>query len=659
MNPLPIVLAGPIVRKVTDTSVNVWLTLSEPVQPVLTIYHQANSLQASTSTALTIPIAERIHMVMLTCACNDKLIAGERYFYDISMEMNDERSLHLFDPGVLTVAGSVEENRKFLVYPDQVLPSFRVPPVSLQDYRIAHGSCRKPHGHGEDRFGLLDKKLKEDLSAFDTLFLTGDQIYADDVDPVLFKAIRSLTNKLANSGDREYEKLNAEYGGAVESGNRQKFLHEQAGFTSTHADNHLMTFLEFTVMYLLVWSDSLWTEIPKSRELDEFRSTLPACRRVLANTSTYMIFDDHEITDDWNLKGAWVEAMVASDKGPEFIVNGLSAYMIFQHWGNQPELFSAETRESEMLNLVSSWATRPEASEYSLLETLATSFEINPDEIQTVLKWSYTIDFPQYRITALDTRTRRHFQSLNHPAGLMTQHVIDDVLGLPASSSKPLILLSPAPIVGLKLIEGLQRAAFEMAKKYAGKDVSNRVDYEAWSVNENIYQHLLHVLGKHKRVLVLSGDVHYAFGATLVNHAVDSRIVNFTSSSMKNEAFSSVISVYALSKYLSAKGGATLESVNASANPSSLAVESRGSTNAYDSTWDEQLLIDEITYGDITIESTEGFEGSKRRADVVGGSNVGLIDFKDGEVTQTVLWEIVIVGKETEHLATFDLPEFA
>ena len=237
----------------------------------------------------------------------------------------------------------------------------------------------------------------------------------------------------------------------------------------------------------------------------------------------------------------------------------------------------------------------------------------------------------------------------------MTQHVIDDVLSIQPGNAKPLILLSPAPIVGLKLIEGLQKAAFEMAKNKLDKDFGTKVDYEAWSVNEKIYQHLLYALGKHKRILVLSGDVHYAFGASLANRTSDSRIVNYTSSSIKNEAFSSLISVYALSKYLSAKGGATLEGMN----PNAIVVESHLSTDAYDSVWDEELLIDEVTHNDIMIESTEGFQEGTRRSEVVGGTNVGVINFENDEVIQKILWKIVVFGKVTEHRATFDLGSLA
>ena len=39
--------------------------------------------------------------------------------------------------------------------------------------------------------------------------------------------------------------------------------------------------------------------------LVRFRAVVPQVARALANVATYMIFDDHEVTDDWNLNQRW------------------------------------------------------------------------------------------------------------------------------------------------------------------------------------------------------------------------------------------------------------------------------------------------------------------------------------------------------------------
>ena len=102
-------------------------------------------------------------------------------------------------------------------------------------------------------------------------------------------------------------------------GERQKLVREHAKFTSERASNHLLSFSEFAAMYLMAWNVQNWpTSYPdigtiphqmqsvyrkEIEQLERARRVLPAVRRVLANIPTYMIFDDHEITDDWNHKG--------------------------------------------------------------------------------------------------------------------------------------------------------------------------------------------------------------------------------------------------------------------------------------------------------------------------------------------------------------------
>src|SRR6266511_3070557 len=117
---------------------------------------------------------------------------------------------------------------------------------------------------------------------------------------------------------------------------------KHAGITSDDGipKSHLMTFAEFCTMYLFAWSPVLWQpefptfkqvlpndsesfEIPQEfgppvelsteifnnfstevAQLTQFRSTLEVVRKALANVPTYMICDDHEVTDDWFLDRA-------------------------------------------------------------------------------------------------------------------------------------------------------------------------------------------------------------------------------------------------------------------------------------------------------------------------------------------------------------------
>lgn len=77
--------------------------------------------------------------------------------------------------------------------------------------------------------------------------------------------------------------------------------------------------------------------VAKERVLVErFHSGLAAVRRAFANVPCYMIFDDHEVTDDWNVTAEWVDLVTDTALGRVILRNGLLAYALFQGEGNDP-----------------------------------------------------------------------------------------------------------------------------------------------------------------------------------------------------------------------------------------------------------------------------------------------------------------------------------
>ncbi len=182
---------------------------------------------------------------------------------------------------------------------------------------------------------------------------------------------------------------------------RQWLLWQLAGFTGGDAANHLITFPEFVAHHLLAWSPRAWRAIPTfeqsfvttpapdrgrsprgstsrgsaatgstprnprrrcssngrtsrrtsraSRASTEgparspaYAAATPAVAQVLANTPTYMIFDDHEIADDWNLNGRWASRVYNREWGRFVVRNGLLAYALMQGWGNDPTHFTKD-----------------------------------------------------------------------------------------------------------------------------------------------------------------------------------------------------------------------------------------------------------------------------------------------------------------------------
>ena len=74
-------------------------------------------------------------------------------------------------------------------------------------------------------------------------------------------------------------------------------------------------FEEYTRLYRDSWSD-------------------PVMRWLLSTISSAMVFDDHDVYDDWNISQAWVEDMWATDWWEKHIVGALASYWVYQHLGN-------------------------------------------------------------------------------------------------------------------------------------------------------------------------------------------------------------------------------------------------------------------------------------------------------------------------------------
>ena len=71
--------------------------------------------------------------------------------------------------------------------------------------------------------------------------------------------------------------------------------------------------------------------------LQEFREGLPKVQRALANVPTYMIFDDHDVTDDCFLNPLVARPGPRADGSASHILgNAMIAYALFQDWGNDP-----------------------------------------------------------------------------------------------------------------------------------------------------------------------------------------------------------------------------------------------------------------------------------------------------------------------------------
>jgi hypothetical protein len=372
-NPLPLVLAGPILRKVTQSSVTVWLALSQPADVTLTVYagdEQISPVLAS-GDRKTVSVGKNIHIVCVTttpAAGQPNLAGGTVYSYDLSFNTAT---------GVVPLLKAVGASGKdAYAYGARQRPSFALPPDALESVRLIQGSCRKPNAEGPDALAMLDDLIAASVDSAlgrpHQLLLTGDQIYADEVSDILLLMLTDAASVLIGApeplpGPGGSSQFLAD---AAPPTTRTDMIKHQAMLTTDESRSHLMSFGEFVAMYLFVWSDVLWPKtlpawpdlmalppikaksdwstaltslmadiLLKTIRVDVFRQTVTTVRRALANVPTAMILDDHEITDDYNMLPAFCNGVYGSDLGMRIIQNGLAAYAVCQHWGNAPEQF--------------------------------------------------------------------------------------------------------------------------------------------------------------------------------------------------------------------------------------------------------------------------------------------------------------------------------
>src|SRR5690606_11088562 len=192
-------------------------------------------------------------------------------------------------------------------------PDSPFPPSVIRTLRedeplhLAFGSCRTSvqhdaHGHlthGVDALrsyalALAEPGEEDELpgpaDAPDLLLLLGDQVYADSTSEAMQEFIAS-----------------------------RRDLDEEPGA-------ELADYEEYAHLYGLAWSE-------------------PALRWLLSWLPSLMVFDDHDVRDDWNTSVQWREQMEATSWWHGRIVAGLGSYWVHQHLGN----LSAAARSEDPL----------------------------------------------------------------------------------------------------------------------------------------------------------------------------------------------------------------------------------------------------------------------------------------------------------------------
>ena len=238
-------------------------------------------------------------------------------------------------------------------------PSVVRTPGDDQPLRLAFGSCRKsapheppytrrrasdPRGLGVDALRTLALRAATDRDALpDALLLLGDQIYADEPSP------------------------------------RAQELAAATVVEARAPEGELEDFAEYALSYCDAWRE-------------------PALRWLLSTVPTAMIFDDHEISDEWKISQTWVERMRSEPWFERRVVGGLMSYWIYQHLGN---LSADELAADELLARV-----RAADDAAPLLRDFARGAAQQADRS----RFSFRRDLGRVRLVVLDARCGRELE---------------------------------------------------------------------------------------------------------------------------------------------------------------------------------------------------------------------------------------------------------
>ncbi|HEU4896475.1 MAG TPA: alkaline phosphatase D family protein [Actinomycetota bacterium] len=346
--------------------------------------------------------------------------------------------------------------------------------------RIAFGSCRvaAPHqppwtlppsadrkrGKGADALYAFALRMRDaDPGTWpDLLLLLGDQIYADDTSEEVKDFIR---------GRRD---------------------------VSHPPGLEVADFEEYTRLYWEAWGD-------------------PVLRWLLSTVPTAMIFDDHDISDDWNTSAAWVEHMRSMDWWEERITSGLASYWLYQHLGN---LSPGDLDDDPV------W---PKVRDAGDATGVLREFALRADQEIEGTRWSYKRDFGRTRLVVIDSRCGRVLE------GQRREMVDDDewawIVDQATGDFDHLLLATSLPFALAPAIHDLEAwneavtaGAWGRLMARAGELIRQGVDLEHWAAFNDSFDRLAALIeavaaGRRGRapgsVVVLSGDVHHTYLAEL------------------------------------------------------------------------------------------------------------------------------------------------
>jgi PhoD-like phosphatase len=243
----------------------------------------------------------------------------------------------------------------------------------------------------------------------------------------------------------------------------------------------------------------------------------PTIRWLLSTVPSAMIFDDHDVHDDWNTSLEWVEEMRSHGWWRSRVIAAFESYFVYQHIGNLPP---DELQRDPIYR-----GLHTERDPTAFLHAFAERADREIDGV----RWSFCRDIGPARLVMVDSRAGRVLTPGSRSmvdAGefrWIEEHARGDVEHLLIGTSLPLFL-SPA----LHNLEAWNEAVCDGAwggvAARLGERLRQGLDLEHWAAFHDSFEAmctLLREVGAGKRgrapqtITVLSGDVHHAYLAQI------------------------------------------------------------------------------------------------------------------------------------------------
>lgn len=378
------------------------------------------------------------------------------------------------------------------VWPETEGPLAEWPPSVIRaehphrPFRLSFGSCRVGYPQddetaGVDALGALAERLKTAPGEEwpDGLLFVGDQVYADDnISP-----------------------------------NTKAFVDSRRPREGA-PDGEINDFEEYTKLYHESWSQA-------------------PIRWLLSTVPTAMIFDDHDVRDDWNTSAAWRAEITATPWWTERITSALMAYWVYQHLGN---LSPAELDRSRIYRAVreaddGTAQLRAFAADSDAAADRPEGDTADPDGTGGS-RWSYRRDLGTSRLLVLDSRAgrivsgdKREMISEATWAWLEEQVRSDDLVDvdhLLIATSVPFLL--PPFVHHLETWnESVSDGSWGKRLAGVGENLRQAADLEHWAAFGSSFDRMIDLIATVGQtaagdpcrapatITFLSGDVHFAY----------------------------------------------------------------------------------------------------------------------------------------------------